>query len=57
MPIIQTAFSSGYLGEIVDGSFVAELTTGYRDRSNVPTYMQERGEKVFQSIGDAVTTN
>ncbi len=43
MPIIQTIFSSGYLGEVVDGSFVAELTTGYRDRSNVPIPTCKRG--------------
>ncbi len=50
MPIIQTAFTSGYLGEVVDQCFVVDLTTSYRYRSDVSYTMKERAKKLFDRI-------
>ncbi len=55
MPVIRTAFSSGYLGDIVDGSFVVDLSSSYKYKSEVPSTMQERAKKLFRRIGDKVT--
>ncbi len=54
--IIRTSFTSGYLEEVVDGRFIAELTTYYKDKANIPAFMLSSGKNIFDNVGEAVTS-
>ncbi len=54
--IIRTSFTSGYLGEVVDGRFIAELTSYYQHQTDVPASMIVSGKKIFSNVGEAVTS-
>ena len=54
---VKTAFSSGYLGEVLDGSLVAEMDTSFSSMSSVPASIQDKGESMFGEVGDTVATD
>lgn len=53
---ILTSFTSGYLGKVVDVRFIAELKRFHRNRSNVPATMVTSGKKIFNNVGETVTS-
>ena len=53
---IRTAFTSGYLGEVVDARFIAELDSHFENQTDVPASMIVSGKKIFSNVGEAVTS-
>ncbi len=53
--IIRTSFTSGYLEQVVDGRFIAELNVYYEQQSDVPAYMLTSGKNIFDNVGESVT--
>ena len=56
MDVIREAFSSGYLGTIVNKRFAAELNRSYKNKFSVPATMKTRGKKIFSNVGDYVAS-
>lgn len=56
MTTIQAAFSGGFLGEVVDQRYIAELDESFRTKNEVSEFMQTRAKTFFSNIGDAVVS-